>query len=94
MAAGDTLVEINTKLETDSDDQQVDLSPHREPSNSPTPPSPDDRTRLYLALMMGALLIVLALAAVLQPTAGAVLDKVLPLLTLVLGYFFGQEVHR
>lgn len=38
--------------------------------------------------------LLLALAAVAQPTAGAVLDKVPPLLTLVLGYFFGQEVRR
>ena len=37
---------------------------------------------------------VLALAALVQPTASAVLDKVLPLLTLVIGYFFGQEVRR
>jgi hypothetical protein len=64
---------------------------HRE---EPTPPSPDDRTRLYLALMVGALFIVLALVAVVQPTASAVLDKVLPLLTMVLGYFFGREVQR
>ncbi|MEI6775643.1 MAG: hypothetical protein WCK70_01955 [Chloroflexales bacterium] len=44
--------------------------------------------------MVGALFIVLALITVVQPTAGAVLDKVLPLLALVLGYFFGQEVRR
>ena len=63
-------------------------------SEEPTPPLPDDRTRLYLALMVGALFIVLALITVVQPSAGAVLDKVLPLLTMVLGYFFGREVQR
>jgi hypothetical protein len=71
-----------------------DNSPNPSHSEEPPPPSSDDRTRLYLALMVGALFIVLALITVVQPTAGAVLDKVLPLLTMVLGYFFGREVQR
>ena len=71
-----------------------DTSPAPSHDEKPTPPSLDDRTRLYLALMVGALFIALALITVVQPTAGAVLDKVLPLLTMVLGYFFGCEVQR
>jgi hypothetical protein len=71
------------------------LTPSQDEEHNPPPsPSPDDRTRLYLALVVAALVTTLALAAVVQPTASAVLDKVLPLLTLVLGYFFGQEVRR
>jgi hypothetical protein len=57
-------------------------------------PSPDDRTRFYLAIIVAALVVVLALITVVQPTASAVLDKMLPLLTMVLGFFFGQQVQR
>ena len=66
---------------------------HDEEHNSPSP-SPDDRARFYLALMVATLVAVLALVAVVQPSAGAVLDKVLPLLTMVIGFFFGQQVQR
>lgn len=59
-----------------------------------SPPSSDDRTRFYLALMVAILVIVLALTTVVEPTAGPVLDKVLPLLTMVLGFFFGREVQQ
>ena len=57
-------------------------------------PSPDDRTRFYLAIMVATLVAVLALVAVVQPSASAVLDKLMPLLTMVIGFFFGQQVQR
>lgn len=92
VATGDTIVESTTKPETDGDSPQPTQPIDREPTSPP--PSPDDQTRLYLALMMGALFIVLALAAVVQPAAEPVLNKVMPLLTMVLGYFFGRGVQR
>lgn len=55
---------------------------------------PEERTRFYLAMAVMATVTTLSLAAVIQPTASEVLDKVLPLLTLVLGYFFGQQRHQ
>jgi hypothetical protein len=45
-----------------------------------------------LALMMIALLGILALVASFQTGAMPVLEKVLPLVTLVFGYFFGQRL--
>jgi hypothetical protein len=64
------------------DEERNPPSPHRPPT--------DDRIRLYLMFVVSTLVAVLALSAVVQPTAGPVLDKVLPLLALVVGYFFGQ----
>lgn len=74
--------------------QNATQTTHEEPIDRPEPPTSDDQTRFYLALVMATLVAVLALTSVVQPSASTVLDKVLPLLTLVLGYFFGQKVRR
>lgn len=57
-------------------------------------PSSDDRIRLLLVYMLVLLIPCLALCALVVPTAGPVLDKLLPLLTLVLGYFFSSQTWR
>jgi hypothetical protein len=53
----------------------------------------DARTRRTLAYTITALAALVILISIVIPSAASVLDKVLPLLTLIIGYFFGQQ-HR
>lgn len=52
------------------------------------------RIRRELALTMTGLIAVIALVAVFQSGAMPVLDKVLPLVTLAFGFFFGQRAAK
>jgi hypothetical protein len=47
-------------------------------------------TRRLLAVLVTILVAALAVVAVAQPAANAVFDRLLPLLTLILGYYFGN----
>lgn len=51
----------------------------------------EDRTRHYLTIIVTVVVMVVALVALVYPAAEAILDKLLPLLTLVIGYFFGHH---
>jgi uncharacterized RDD family membrane protein YckC len=48
-------------------------------------------TRMYLAFLIAVVVVLLAVTAVLVPAALVVFDKLLPLLMLVLGYYFGHS---
>jgi hypothetical protein len=48
-------------------------------------------TRYRLTMAITGLVILLALIAVYNQTAGKVLDQILPLLMLILGSYFGQK---
>jgi hypothetical protein len=48
-------------------------------------------TRRHLALIVTALVTIIALIAIPLPAAVGMFDKVAPLLTLVLGYYFGYR---
>lgn len=48
-------------------------------------------TRRQLAFSITALVVCIVASALYQPTAIPVLDKILPVLLLVLGYYFGQK---
>lgn len=48
-------------------------------------------TRRHLAIMVTLLVASVALLAIPLPNASGVFDKLLPLLTLVLGFFFGHQ---
>jgi fatty acid desaturase len=65
---------------TDVDEHKTELETHR--------------TRRELALIVTGLITVIALVAVFQNGAMPVLDKVLPMVTLAFGFFFGQRAAR
>lgn len=51
-------------------------------------------TRNGLALLVAALVATISLVAAIQNGAMPVLDKILPLLTLAFGFYFGQQSGR
>ncbi|HEU4321987.1 MAG TPA: hypothetical protein VFS21_02455 [Roseiflexaceae bacterium] len=51
-------------------------------------------TRTWLAVLITAAVLLLATLGVTKPEALPVLDKMLPVLTLVIGYYFGQKASR
>ena len=52
------------------------------------------RIRRDLALIMTGLLVVMALVAAFQIGAMPVLDKMLPLIAIVFGFFFGHKASK
>jgi hypothetical protein len=50
--------------------------------------------RRDLALIVTGLLVVIVIVATFQAGAMPVLDKMLPLVTLIFGFFFGQRARR
>jgi hypothetical protein len=48
-------------------------------------------TRYQLALAITILVAILAITSIFFPTAAPILDKLLPALMLIIGYFFGQK---
>jgi hypothetical protein len=52
------------------------------------------RIRRELALILVGFIVVVALIAVMQSGAMPILDKFLPAIMLVLGFFFGQKTSR
>ena len=48
-------------------------------------------TRARIATLVTAAVLAVAIVAIPVPSALPVLDKLLPVLTLVLGYYFGQK---
>ena len=54
-------------------------------------PSSIEITRGILAIMVTVLVGIVAVIAIPYPSAASVLQQLLPLLTLVLGYFFGAH---
>ena len=50
-----------------------------------------DITRRYLAILVLVQIFVMGLGVFLDPIAGTMFDKVLPLGTLVLGFYFGSR---
>lgn len=50
-----------------------------------------DRTRHHLAIIVVALGFAVGFGVFLNPIADALFDKILPLVTLVLGYYFGSR---
>lgn len=51
-------------------------------------------TRRQLALLIVGLVMVIALIATVQNNAMSVLDKLLPLATMIVGFFFGHQIRR
>jgi hypothetical protein len=50
-----------------------------------------DKQRQQITIVFVALVVVLALTAIVAPTANHVLNQLLPALMLILGYYFGQK---
>lgn len=59
----------------------------------PKDPRGDNATRRALAFALITVVLALALVAVAVPQAMLVLERVLPLATLILGYYFGQTAQ-
>lgn len=60
----------------------------------PNPVDPNDRARQMLMFILTGLVVVLAISTVFWPDAGSVLDRIMPLLTMVVGYFFGHQTKK
>lgn len=56
--------------------------------------TPDVVTRMFLALIIVLLVVWLAAAAASTSGAMAVLDKLMPVLMAIVGFFFGQATAR
>ena len=77
---------------SDEPDPPSDVPSKQRKSEDPT--STDDHIRRVLVYMLVMLIPAMALITVFMPTGGPVLDKLLPILALVVGYFFGSRVGR
>ena len=50
-----------------------------------------EKQRQQITIVFVALIVILALTAIVAPTANHVLNQLLPALMLILGYYFGQK---
>lgn len=48
-------------------------------------------TRRYLALAVVLHVLLVSISTILIPSAGEVFDKFMPLMTMILGYYFGSQ---
>ncbi len=51
-------------------------------------------TRRLLAVVLVVLYAAITVVSIREPSAGAVFDKLQPIVLLVLGYYFGRETER
>lgn len=55
---------------------------------------PSEATRRLIAVVLLVLYAAISIVAIREPSAGAIFDKLHPIVLLVLGYYFGRAAER